>query len=1069
MIQDRFYRYLLLGIGLIGWFATVPDAIAQIVPDNTLPTNSSVAPGCTTCTINGGTQRGVNLFHSFDRFSVPTGGSAYFNNAPAIQNILTRVTGNLGSTIDGLLRANGTANLFLMNPNGIIFGSNASLNVGGSFVATTANAMQFGDQGFFSATNPAPPSSLLTINPSAFVFNQLNQGAILVRSQAPAGLNPYGSPTNGLRVPDGQSLLLVGGDVTLDGGRIRAYGGRVELAGLAAPGRIDLLGGSSPDDQSALRLQVPTDAIRADVSLTNATITSFNTTGGDIGLYGSTLSVSNSNLFGGLSPGTVAGVAQAGDIILNATYSIVWGMGSTIDANVDEGAIGNGGKVILWAGNRVLLDGQPNANGVGGVITAQLRPGSVGQTGTIQVTTGSLELLNGALLSTSSLGKGAPGSIVINARDHVVLTGTDRNGFSSSISSVINGGTSRDAPGNIQITTGSLRLAEGAQIVAGNTDGQGQGGAIQIQARGAVEIAPRSIISSQVRSRAVGDGGAISIEAGSLSLLSGGQITSTVDFAATGNAGEITINAGSLFLKQATISSAIFGQGNAGTLTIQVADGIRLSDESRISTGVLTPSKLMTAVGNSGDMRIQARTLVLTDDSAITSQNDGAGNAGKQWITVDTLRLNNSSIIASARKGGQAGTIQIEARDGVTLEDRKANIQSALFDGRGRGGQIIINTGNLSLINALGIVAPTLANGTGGDITLNVGDRLLVDNSLIFSTVARNGQASRGGNIDIRTGSLVLRNGGIINAATYGQGDAGDITIDSRNGITLAGASPSEISVESTSTGATGNIFVNSPRLTIDDKSRINANSNSVTGGNITLNLGELLLLRRGGSISTNAGTAQQGGNGGNITINAPNGFIVGVLKENSDISANAFTGSGGKVNITAQGIYGLRFQPRLTPFSDITASSTLGVSGVVAINQLGLDPSGGLVQLPTGLVDPSNQIDQRCVPKEAGLSSSFTITGTGGIAASPMEPLMPQAAVMALVPLPEEPDNGVQAKEPDQQPVTSAPSVHPAATPIVEAQGWTVDRDGKVHLVADARVGMAQSPAIVHPDCQLR
>ncbi|MEX0272735.1 hypothetical protein AB3R30_26915, partial [Leptolyngbyaceae cyanobacterium UHCC 1019] len=119
--------------------------------------------------------------------------------------------------------------------------------------------------------------------------------------------------------------------------------------------------------------------------------------------------------------------------------------------------------------------------------------------------------------------------------------------------------------------------------------------------------------------------------------------------------------------------------------------------------------------------------------------------------------------------------------------------------------------------------------------------------------------------------------------------------------------------------------------------------------------------MRRESQISTSAGFAGAGGNGGNITINAPKGFIVGVKSENSDITANAFTGSGGRVNITAQGIYGLQFRPRLTEFSDITASSTFGVSGVVAINTLGVDPSRGLQQLPGGLVDPSNRIDQKC------------------------------------------------------------------------------------------------------------
>ena len=139
----------------------------------------------------------------------------------------------LRAFIDGLIRANGTANLFLINPNGIVFGANASLNVGGSFVASTANALQFGLNGFFSATDKNIPSPLLTINPSALLFNQINQNAAIQNnSVAPAGKDPAGFNAFGLRVPDGKSLLLVGGNVSIDGGRLNANGGRVELGGL---------------------------------------------------------------------------------------------------------------------------------------------------------------------------------------------------------------------------------------------------------------------------------------------------------------------------------------------------------------------------------------------------------------------------------------------------------------------------------------------------------------------------------------------------------------------------------------------------------------------------------------------------------------------------------------------------------------------------------------------------------------------------------------------------------------------------------------------------------------------
>ena len=103
--------------------------IAQVAPDQTLPVGErSQVSGDRKSQINGGTIRGNNLFHSFQQFSIPTGGSAAFNNPANITNILTRVTGSNISNIDGLIRANGTANLFLINPNGILFGANARLS-----------------------------------------------------------------------------------------------------------------------------------------------------------------------------------------------------------------------------------------------------------------------------------------------------------------------------------------------------------------------------------------------------------------------------------------------------------------------------------------------------------------------------------------------------------------------------------------------------------------------------------------------------------------------------------------------------------------------------------------------------------------------------------------------------------------------------------------------------------------------------------------------------------------------------------------------------------------------------
>ncbi|MEH2009417.1 two-partner secretion domain-containing protein [Nostoc sp.] len=595
---------------------------AQVTPDPSVGTKVRTIDD-TTLQITGGTTVGnTNLFHSFSNFSVKSNEIVDFHNASNINNILVRVTGGNPSDIQGTLQAQGNANLFLINPNGIIFGGNAQLKIGGSFIGTTGSAIQFPGGGEFSMTSPVNPlNPLLRVNPSAFLFNQILSQPI--NSIQVNKIRP-------LSVPESQSLVLLGGDVNLERATLEAPDGRVELGGLAGVGTVGL-----NIDKNNFRLSFPDNVARADVSLTLATVTASGEGGGEIQVQGKRVTL-----------------AHASKIAVNTLDSK---SGGTLVVNASE-------SVELLGGSRLLTDTT-----------------SSGTAGELRIETGRLIVQDGSQVSasTSLQSTGQGGALSVTA-DFIQLIGTspDNKHSPSSLSTVTYGAGNA---GELKIQTGRLIVQDGSQVSASTfPQSTGQGGALSVTADSIQLIGtspdnePSGLL---VGTKSAGDAGNLEIKTGQLIVQNGARISASTSGESTGNGGSIIVKAEELNVLKGDITVSSQGTKKAGDLEI-TARSINLDNQGKLLGQANS--------GDGGNITLNLQDLLLLSGnsqiSATAGTNQQGGNGGNIIINAPNgfivAKANENSDITANAYNGKGGTVKINATKifgiaSLTSEDLK--------------------------------------------------------------------------------------------------------------------------------------------------------------------------------------------------------------------------------------------------------------------------------------------------------------------------------------------------------------------------------------------------------------
>ncbi len=899
--------------------------------------SSNPPTGQTQYDITGGTRAGTNLFHSFKDFNVPNNNIANFLNDTRLPttSILGRVTGDNPSMISGMIQTTGyeNANLFLMNPSGIVFGPTASLNVGGSVTFTTADYLRLaeinGTTGLFHA-DPAFPNVLLSTPIAAFGFLGPNPSAIALRGST-------------LTTRPGQSISLIGGNITVESSTLannrnsstqpNTSTSQINFASVASPGEV-LTGtldyAPNINDQSF-------GALGTIQVLEKSVIDASGNGGGTVLIRGGHFVLDNSKISANVTRhGTIMnGVESIGggiNVILNHDAAIR--NNATIETNV----LGNATPNIKYAGVQVKADrieivgaGSLSADSFTGIqsnVGTGTQPNtSGGKSGNIALDANSILIKGFGTLETTVNGVPLPpgssptptqmsdaGHITLTANQDIELNGSRIQSFISS-----HGGTA----GNILLTSRHGNIKESGNLLPP--------GFIPVPGAPLESVTP-NMLFSQAR-------------------------------LSTGKAGDITFNApkGDIQLAGAQI-----------VLAIQPIPGGPPTQEA-----------------GSGRGHFAANNLLLINNSSVQMDNFSTLPVGDFSVLLNgSLTLDNSRIITTARGPAQAADLNITAKsvgiiNGATLSTDTAS--------QGPGGHLTVVTDNLQLLNGGQLRSgstippqfpnrppPPIPSGAGGLVTVQSQaghpNSVMIDghDSGIFTGTQGTGL---GGTINLSTQSLTVQNSGKISAETTGtspMATGGSINITATDQVTLTnGAS---ITARSTGLADAGTISINAGQQldvigTSTTKSSITTEAKQAQGGDIKIQAIDRVRVVDGEISTSVRGGA---GSGGNITIDPKV-----VILQNSAILAQANRGNGGDILITTPVFVA-------DQSSRVDASTPFGLNGRVTIQSPTSNLSGTVGQLVSKTSPPQVLLQNRCVALAGGEQSTFLLSGRDAVPAEP-------------------------------------------------------------------------------------